>query len=253
MIKATIHVLSTNISVPPHRYAMALFSAVAVISAIPESMAKHGPTQVTLKFISLIVAATTASVDLAGASWFLQHLVMFRFELLCQRCPSGRAQLPNLRCITAGSEFVRLWDSHEASSLTMTRSCSHCLPPRKTPMGNNGKKRIRPKKTYINWPTPNQSDQLAFRNQANASAKVPGTVSDAGSCVGSSMTGSTGAECAKSFVCSSKSGYLGGSLEVCPLRALGKQVEIRRNYCVKNKWTTGKPNIFCEQILHRSS
>jgi len=58
---------------------------------------------------------------------------MFRFKLLCQRCPSGRAQLPNLRCITAGSEFVRLWDSHEASSLTMTRSCSHCLPPRKTP------------------------------------------------------------------------------------------------------------------------
>jgi hypothetical protein len=129
------------------------------------------------------------------------------------------------------------------------------LPPTsKDTNGKQRKERIRPKKTYINWPTPNQSDQLmAFRNQANASAKVPGTVSEAGSCVGSSMTGSTGAECAKSFVCSSKSGYLGGSLEVCPLRALGKQVEIRRNYCVKNKWTTGKPNIFCEQILHRSS
>ena len=60
------------------------------------------------------------------------------------------------------------------------------------------------------------------------------------------MMGSTCADGARSFVCSSKSGYLGGSLEVCPLRALGKQLEIIE----KSKSTTGQPNIFCKQLLH---
>ena len=108
-------------------------------------------------------------------NWSLQQLVMFRHV----QTWIAASKMSFRSCAAAKSEMYhhRFW-VRPALGLTWSIFAYNDtklqpLPSTsKAPMGNDGKKRIWPKSTDINWPTPNQSDQLmAFRNQANASAE----------------------------------------------------------------------------------
>ena len=239
---AVIHCL-----VPPHWHAMAhLFPWWLRYQRYLEVW----PSMAQLKWLWFwfgSLCGATASVDSAGASWFLQHLVMFRHvqnriaasKMSFRSHSAAKSKMYHHKfCVRPTLGLTWSIFAHNDTKLQP-------LPP--TWKDTSGKRR----NFKVNWHQLTNSEPKRSTDGLQKPGERFGE--SARHCLGGKLCGffDYGVH------------LFGGCQEPCVLQQVwipGRFIgglptespwKTSRNDCVKNKWPTGKPNIFCKQILHR--
>ena len=242
-----LHPVVIHCLVPPHWHAMAhLFPWWLRYQRYLEVW----PSMAQLKWLWFwfgSLCGATASVDSAGASWFLQHLVMFRHvqtwiaasKISFRSRSAAKSKMYHHKfCVRPTLGLTWSIFAHNDTKLQP-------LPP--TSKDTSGKRR----NFKVNWHQLTNSEPKRSTDGLQKPGERFGE--SARHCLGGKLCGffDYGVH------------LFGGCQELCVLQQVwmpGRFIgglptespwKTSQNYCVTNKWTTGKPNILCKQILHR--